>query len=203
MPSSSGSRGTARSSPASTASTSRSPMPATCGSNGCGGKMDTTPRATRPAAAELEPPAPTTRRLAEASISPNTRRTYLRGAPPPQRLARRPAARGHRPGRVPRRTPRTGPSAGEHDDGGSRGVVQDPPRRQPDPGRETDSPGPRRLGTAAAVTCPMGVGQARADRDAVRRGGERYTLAHALGNDLGRFQALVGRWVGGGEVVTE
>ena len=38
--------------------------------------MDTTPAPTRPAAAELERPAPTARRLAEASISPNTRRAY-------------------------------------------------------------------------------------------------------------------------------
>ena len=38
--------------------------------------MDTTLAPTRPAAAELERPAPTARRLAEASISPNTRRAY-------------------------------------------------------------------------------------------------------------------------------
>ena len=41
-----------------------------------GVKMDTTLAPTRPAAAELERPAPTARRLAEASISPNTRRAY-------------------------------------------------------------------------------------------------------------------------------
>ena len=39
-----------------------------------GVKMDTTLAPTRPAAAGLERPAPTARRLAEASISPNTRR---------------------------------------------------------------------------------------------------------------------------------
>ena len=38
--------------------------------------MDTTLAPPRPAAAELERPAPTARRLAEASISPNTRRAY-------------------------------------------------------------------------------------------------------------------------------
>ena len=41
-----------------------------------GVKMDTTLAPTHPAAAELERPAPTARRLAEASISPNTRRAY-------------------------------------------------------------------------------------------------------------------------------
>ena len=41
-----------------------------------GVKMDTTLAPTRPAAAGLERPAPTARRLAEASISPNTRRAY-------------------------------------------------------------------------------------------------------------------------------
>ena len=44
-----------------------------------------------------------------------------------------------------------------------------------------------------------GVGRARPDRGAVRL----YGLAQALGNDLARFQALVGRRAGGGEVVTE
>ena len=38
--------------------------------------MDTTLAPTRPAAAELERSAATARRLAEASISPNTRRAY-------------------------------------------------------------------------------------------------------------------------------
>ena len=37
---------------------------------------------TRPAAAELERSAPTARRLAEASISPNTRRAYSGGRRP-------------------------------------------------------------------------------------------------------------------------
>ena len=41
-----------------------------------GVKMDTSLAPTRPAAAELERPTPTARRLAEASISPNTRRAY-------------------------------------------------------------------------------------------------------------------------------
>ena len=41
-----------------------------------GVKMDSTLAPPRPAAAELERPAPTARRLAEASISPNTRRAY-------------------------------------------------------------------------------------------------------------------------------
>ncbi|MCY4506426.1 MAG: hypothetical protein OXG35_05645, partial [Acidobacteria bacterium] len=39
-------------------------------------KMDTTLALPRPAAAELGSPAATARRLAEASISPNTRRAY-------------------------------------------------------------------------------------------------------------------------------
>ena len=72
-PSSSGSRRTGRSSPASTASRSGSPSPATRGSNGCSGEDD---GFHRPAAAELERPTPSARRLAEASISPNTRRAY-------------------------------------------------------------------------------------------------------------------------------
>ena len=41
-----------------------------------GVKMDTALAPPRPATAELERPAPTARRLAEASISPNTRRAY-------------------------------------------------------------------------------------------------------------------------------
>ena len=63
------------------------------------------------------------RRLAEASISPNTPPGLLRGAPPPRRLARRPAARGRDVGLLPRRAPRPGPGAGERVDGGGRGVL--------------------------------------------------------------------------------
>ena len=45
-----------------------------------GVKMVNTLAPTRPAAAELERPTPTARRLAEASISPNTRRRAYSGA---------------------------------------------------------------------------------------------------------------------------
>ena len=107
--------------------------------------MDTTLAPTRPAAAELERPAPTARRLAESSISPNTRRAYsgvlgrldawLDGRPLADATLAAYLAELHD----------QGPGDGERGDGGGRGVLPGPPRRRPDPGRETDSPGPRRL----------------------------------------------------------
>ena len=69
----------------------------------------------------------------------------LRGAPPPRRLARRPATRGCDPRRLPRRTSRPGPGAGERVDDGGRGVLPGPPRQGAEPGRGTDGPGPGRL----------------------------------------------------------
>ena len=90
-PSSSGSRRTASSSPASTASRSGSPRPATRGSNGCG-KMETTLARPRPAAAGARAPgadrAPARRGLHQPERPPDV----LRGAPPPRRLTRRPVA---------------------------------------------------------------------------------------------------------------
>lgn len=76
-PSSCGSRRPASSSRASTASRSGSRKLATRGSNACGGEDGSA--AARPRAAA--------RRLVEASVSPNTRRAYTGGAPPPRRLA--------------------------------------------------------------------------------------------------------------------
>ena len=78
-PSSSGSRRTARSSPASTASRSGSPRPAIRGSNGCGGEMDTI----------LAPPRPSSsaRRRPRASLDRRRRR------------GRRRRGSGHRPPR--------------------------------------------------------------------------------------------------------
>ena len=101
-------------------------------------KMDP-PVPTRPAAVALESPAPAAR-LVEASVSPNTRRAYLRGAAAPRRLARGPASRRRDARRLPRRAPRAGESPVERVDGGGRGALPGSSRRRAEPGRRTDRP---------------------------------------------------------------
>ena len=72
------------------------------------------------------------RRLAEASLSPNTRRALRWGPPPPRRLARRTSARGCNPRRLPRRAPRPGEPR-----------RRAPLRRWPRPASEPASPASR------------------------------------------------------------
>ena len=62
--------------------------------------------------------------------------------------------------------------------------------------------------SAQLANLPEGVSVARGRIEVRFDGAEDalarlYALAQALGNDYGRFEELVGRGAGGGEVVTE
>ena len=61
---------------------------------------------------------------------------------------------------------------------------------------------PKLANLAEGVSVARGRSEVRFDgaKHALAR---LYSLAQALGNDYGRFEELVGRGVGGGEVVTE
>ena len=92
------------------------------------------------------------RRARAASRRPPSARTpagpLLRGAPPPRRLAGRPAAGGRHPRRLPRGAPRPGPPASDVD-GGGYGVLPSPPRGRREAGGGTDGPGRRGAGRTA------------------------------------------------------
>ncbi len=127
-PSSSGSRWTARSNPASTASRSGSSSPDPA--RGCHRR-----RARGP---DRPPPR---RGVALREHPPGV----LRRSAPPRRLARRPGAQGRDPGRLPRRAPRAGESSVERVAGGGRGALPGPPRRRAESGQGTNGAGPRGL----------------------------------------------------------